>query len=153
MISAGGLGVGSSETGPQDEKKTMMTNPEPTRGRAMPEVDPYRADPLMDRPGNLRPGLPHMIGGGYDQGPGIGGGMHVGLNDPMFQGLVRNPEMLPGAPRGGMRFDPIGPPGMPGFRPDDFRQGGSRQGGRGGTHQHPDLPPMGGEHWGDSMFG
>lgn len=56
--------------------------------------------------------------------PRRGGGMHVGPGHPMF-----GPGRLGGgvgAPPGrgslppGARYDPIGPPGLPGFHPDDY---------------------------------
>ena len=49
----------------------------------------------------------------------------------------------------GARYDPIGPPGVPGFEPERFmppRQ--PRQPGQNWPGNHPDLPP----HRNDDMF-
>lgn len=96
------------------------------------------------------------FGGGSDLLPGGGVGMYptrgdfggsgsmlIGPNDPRFFGGNREPG-LPGGFRGpgippGVRFDPYGPPGVPGFEPGRFTSGPRRPGG--GTH--PDL-----EHFG-----
>ncbi|THG10298.1 hypothetical protein TEA_010558 [Camellia sinensis var. sinensis] len=53
-----------------------------------------------------------------------GGGMFVGPDHPMFGGMGRGigpilPGGLPGVPLGA-RFDPYGPPGVPGFEPNRF---------------------------------
>ncbi|GMH33740.1 hypothetical protein BSKO_01574 [Bryopsis sp. KO-2023] len=108
-------------------------------------VDPPKAphtDPLRDGPAQRPhpayvggPRYPYYPGGQGgvmpDMGMGVGGlgggrmggGMHVGPNDPMFRGGVRYPEM-PGRPGLGVpRFDPIAPLGMPGSRPEDFQRG------------------------------
>lgn len=71
-----------------------------------------------------------------------GGGMHVGPDDPIFsgrQGLPGLPGSGPGqfgpSHPGGARWDPIAPPGMPGFLPDSVdprRRGGP-------PAPHPDI--------------
>lgn len=49
--------------------------------------------------------------------PGMAGGMHVGPGDPLYAGRMRVPPggggRGGGGPLPGMRFDPIGPRGMP----------------------------------------
>ena len=76
--------------------------------------------------------LPHLPAGLMEGPPRRGGGMHVGPGDPMFgPGRLGGPLGGGGVgPGGGVlppgaRWDPIAPPGMRGFRPEDF--------------QHPDL--------------
>lgn len=99
---------------------------------------------------------PVYPGGGHDDlypGPGAGmfpsrgdfgsGGMLVGPNDPRFFGGTRGDPGFPGGQPGvppGARFDPYGPPNVPGFEPNRFARNPRRPGG--GTH--PDL-----EHFGD----
>jgi proteasome inhibitor subunit 1 (PI31) len=105
------------------------------------------------RPPGFAPAMPNV----FD--PLSGGGMHVGPRDPMFigGGGIRGgggvgigggggPPAFPLPP--GARYDPINPPGLPGFRPDDFIPGGGRgRGGRGagpgpgpgGQYIHPDV--------------
>lgn len=76
---------------------------------------------------------------------GFGGGMLVGPNDPRWgavgPGGIHTGGRVPGVPPGA-RFDPYGPPGMPGFEPDRFGVEPLRRppGGRGqGPPTHPDL--------------
>jgi len=72
---------------------------------------------------------------------GIGGGMLLGPNDPRWRigtDGVGGPQ-IPGGLRGvppGARFDPFGPPGVPGFEPNRFVRDPRRPPGRG---THPDL--------------
>lgn len=76
-----------------------------------------------------------------DRGPGMGGGMLVGPNDPRFFPMGGRPGLdFPGGSLvpPGARFDPIGPPDVPGFGPQHFvRRPPNRGGGGGGVH--PDL--------------
>ncbi|KAI7835435.1 hypothetical protein COHA_010664 [Chlorella ohadii] len=123
------------------------------------------------------PGIPLGIGAddvvppgvrppGYGGGPGFpgvmepgplrgGGGMHVGPGDPIFGpgrmggGVGGPPGHAPGM--GGLppgaRWDPIAPPGMRGFHPDDYQQPPGRV--------HPDMAQPGpgrGTDF-DQMFG
>jgi len=73
---------------------------------------------------------------------GIGGSMLLGPNDPRWAGGVARDPSFPGGHLGvppGARFDPYGPPGVPGFEPHRFSRGPRRPGG--GTH--PDLEQFG----------
>ncbi|KAK7256269.1 hypothetical protein RIF29_29710 [Crotalaria pallida] len=67
---------------------------------------------------------------------GVGGSMLVGPNDPRWFGgqqpTFRGAQ--PGVPPGA-RFDPYGPPGVPGFEPNRFARNPRRQ----GYDAHPDL--------------
>lgn len=102
--------------------------------------------------GVVMPPVYPMVGGGdlYPQ-PGAGmyptrggfgdGGMLVGPNDPRFfgGGTMGFPGGQPGVPPGA-RFDPFGPPDVPGFEPNRFARNPRRPPGSG---THPDL-----EHFG-----
>ncbi|XP_065872445.1 probable proteasome inhibitor [Euphorbia lathyris] len=107
-------------------------------------------DPQNDHPGVLFPPIPAFIGDDLAPGPGAGmyparggfggGGMLMGPNDPRW--LRGDPQNFPGGPLGvppGARFDPYGPPGVPGFEPNRFVRN-PRRPGRG---THPDLEPFG----------
>ncbi|XP_022747561.1 probable proteasome inhibitor [Durio zibethinus] len=70
-----------------------------------------------------------------------GGDMLIGPNDPRwFSGEHGSPGEQAGIPPGA-RFDPFGPPGVPGFEPYRFVRNRRR---RPGAGTHPDL-----EHFGD----
>jgi len=99
--------------------------------------------------------------GGVPAGPPHrGGGMHVGPGHPVFGpgklggGVGMPPEFGGRGDHGGSlppgaRWDPIGPPGTRGFRPDDFQPG------RDPSHPHPDMSQPGpgkGTDW-DQFFG
>ncbi|KAJ0988265.1 hypothetical protein J5N97_006621 [Dioscorea zingiberensis] len=74
-------------------------------------------------------------------GSNIGGDMLVGPNDPRWFGLGERPpfgDRIPSVPQGA-RFDPYGPPGVPGFEPGRFIRGPQRP----QRNPHPDL-----EHFG-----
>ncbi|EFN53306.1 hypothetical protein CHLNCDRAFT_136975 [Chlorella variabilis] len=138
------------------------------------EAEPLQEQPPgVSGVGYRPPGLPVGIGAddlvppgvrppGYGGGPAFpglmepgplrgGGGMHVGPGDPIFGpgrlggGVGRPPghgSLPPGA-----RWDPIAPPGMRGFGPDDFQ----REPGQ----PHPDMmqPGPGRGRDFDEMFG
>ncbi|CAN6183708.1 unnamed protein product [Urochloa humidicola] len=94
-----------------------------------PPIAPLGSDDLFPGPGAGF--YPHS-------GIGSGGSMHVGPNDPRF--FPSNPFPAPfggpgSVPPGG-RYDPIGPPGVPGFEPSSFVRRPRRPPG-GSTH--PDL--------------
>ncbi|KFK34644.1 hypothetical protein AALP_AA5G172500 [Arabis alpina] len=96
--------------------------------------------------------VPPIPDGGYSDlfpGPGAGmyphrgdfgdGSMFVGPSDPRFfggdqPGFMGPPQ--PGMPPPGARFDPYGPPGVPGFEPGLFVRQPPRRPGNG---MHPDL--------------
>ncbi|GMP50931.1 hypothetical protein CsSME_00017348 [Camellia sinensis var. sinensis] len=109
----------------------------PPAGIVYPPVYPVGASDLFPGPGA---GMYPTRG---DFGIG-GGGMFVGPDHPMFGGMGRGigpilPGGLPGVPLGA-RFDPYGPPGVPGFEPNRF----ARDPRRPGRGTHPDL-----EHYRD----
>lgn len=115
----GGLRVGEP-TGPQ---------PHPS-GFIVPPVNPLGGSDLFPGPG----------AGMYPSSGGFGGGsMLLGPNDPRwFGGGGVDPDFMQGGQPGvppGARFDPYGPPGVPGFEPNRFVRHPRRPGG--GTH--PDL--------------
>ncbi|KAK9831386.1 hypothetical protein WJX81_008664 [Elliptochloris bilobata] len=112
----------------------------------------------VELPGMRPPGAPDLPGMGGPLGgsglPGVsGGGMHVGPDDPLFAGRMgfgRGRKGDRGRLPPGARWDPVGPPGMQGFHPDDFRRGGP-----GGRSVHPDIMPPGpgASNDFDSMYG
>lgn len=143
---------GSTERA-DDVKKEMERSVLGDASQPGPRSPPLGYDPLMEGGAEHFPfgpqRLPRPIGGEYDRVGGAYGGMHVGMDDPMFSGHMRHPELLPHGTRGGPRFDPIAPPGMQGYRPGDFQQRVPRHPGQ----VHPDIAqPGGGTEW-DSMFG
>lgn len=93
-----------------------------------PPIAPYGGNDLYPGPGaGLFP----------ERGSGMGGSMLVGPNDPRFFGPGVQPGSIggiPGVPPGA-RFDPYGPPDVPGFEPQRF----VRQPRRPGGGIHPDL--------------
>ena len=109
-------------------------------------------------PGVRPPGFDGGVGILEGGPPHMGGGMHVGPGHPMF-----GPGRLGGVggvggggtyppPPGGIRWDPIRPPGLPGFRPEDYQRG---QQPPPPGHPHPDVMQPGpgrGTDW-DSYFG
>ncbi|VVB05604.1 unnamed protein product [Arabis nemorensis] len=120
------------------------------RGQYVGIPDPL--GPQIHPSGVVIPPVPRD--GGYsDLHPGLGAGMYphrggsgdgsmlVGPSDPRFfspygdqPGFMGPPQ--PGVPPPGARFDPYGPPGVPGFEPGRF----TRQPPRGpGNGMHPDL--------------
>ncbi|XP_068668609.1 probable proteasome inhibitor [Aristolochia californica] len=71
---------------------------------------------------------------------GVGGSMLVGPDDPRWFGMGGgHPDFMPGVPGvpPGARFDPYGPPNVPGFEPGRFVRNPPR---RPGGDVHPDLP-------------
>lgn len=91
-------------------------------------------------------------------GRGLGpDGMMVGPHHPIFgRGRTEPPPGHEGLIPPGARWDPIAPPGLPGFFPGDFERGRGRGRGRGGDEIHPDImqPGRGGFGTGfDGGFG
>ncbi|CAN1770137.1 Probable proteasome inhibitor [Linum perenne] len=105
-------------------------------GVVVPPVAPFGYSDLYPGPG----------AGMYPSRGGVGGdgGMLLGPNDPRWFGGENQglgfPGVQPGVPPGA-RFDPYGPPGIPGFEPGRFTRGPARPG-RGGN-MHPDLEQPG----------
>ncbi|KAL1195886.1 putative proteasome inhibitor [Cardamine amara subsp. amara] len=134
---------------PSRTQSSSETNVEPRYYTGIPDPSGSRIHPS----GVVVPPVPGN--GGYNDlfpGPGAGmypgrgnfgeGSMLVGPNDPRFfpygdpagrPGFMGPPQ--PGAPPPGARFDPYGPPGVPGFEPGRF----TRQPRGGPGSGHPDL--------------
>ncbi|XP_011094928.1 probable proteasome inhibitor [Sesamum indicum] len=138
---------GSLATTSSSQPSSSETRDDRSRPRlgADDTEDPYVSPPPT---GFVVPPVPGFGGSDIFPGPGagmypsrgdIGGGsMLVGPDDPrFFGGRIGEPGFhggLPGVPPGA-RFDPYGPPGVPGFEPGRFVRNPRRPGG--GTH--PDL--------------
>ncbi|KAK8632306.1 hypothetical protein V6N13_072700 [Hibiscus sabdariffa] len=128
-------GGGSRHYGPGvtiNEPRGPQTHPS---GVVMPPVNPIGGSDLLPGPG----------AGMYPTRGGFGGdgGMLLGPNDPRWFG-VGGEHGFPGAQPGippGARFDPYGPPGVPGFEPSRFTRNPPRRPGGG---IHPDLEHFGG---------
>ncbi|XWS43780.1 hypothetical protein CRYUN_Cryun16bG0133400 [Craigia yunnanensis] len=110
--------------------------------------------PQFHPTGVVIPPIYPFHGGDAFPGPGAGiyptrgdfggGDLLLGPNDPRWFGGVGGEHGFPGAQPGvppGARFDPYGPPGVPGFEPNRFFRNPPRRPG-GGTH--PDLEHFGG---------
>ncbi|XVF08184.1 hypothetical protein REPUB_Repub06bG0204200 [Reevesia pubescens] len=111
------------------------TGPQPhPSGVVIPPINPIGGTDLFPGP----------VAGMYPTRGDFGGGnMLLGPNDPRWFGGVGGELGFPGAQPGvppGARFDPYGPPGVPGFEPNRFVRNPRRPGG--GTH--PDLQHFGG---------
>ncbi|KAJ4833505.1 hypothetical protein Tsubulata_008005 [Turnera subulata] len=147
----------SSSSSSKQSSSTKPTSVETTDGSRHID-DPstiLHEDPQAYHPGMVYPPVPVSPYGVSDLYPGagagmypgrgssgIGGGMLLGPNDPRWFGGSGVEPGLPGGPTGippGARFDPYGPPGVPGFEPGRFTRN-PRPGGR----THPDL-----EHFGN----
>ncbi|ESW19716.1 hypothetical protein PHAVU_006G149300 [Phaseolus vulgaris] len=133
--------AGSSRRSSETRDRTRQDIPEPVSGFGEPAGPP---------PQIIFPSVP--IGSGSDLVPGpaagvlpsrgghgIGGSMLVGPDDPLWfgGGIGRDPAFpgrMPGLPPGA-RFDPYGPPGIPGFEPNRFARNPRRP----GYDAHPDL--------------
>ncbi|KAH9323557.1 hypothetical protein KI387_018196 [Taxus chinensis] len=121
VTSSGGQGANESHPG----LRVPAYQPD-SSGLIYPSIPPIGGSDLFPGPGA---GIyPHRSGGG------MGGGMLLGPNDPgwgnigiggdegpLFPGEVRG--VPPGAVPPGARFDPFGPPGVPGFEPNRFSRG------------------------------
>ncbi|KAG6385071.1 hypothetical protein SASPL_153895 [Salvia splendens] len=112
--------ISSTEASIREERDRLRVGPN--------TEDPYT--PL--HPGYVVPPIPGFGGGDLFSGPGAGmnpsrgdfggGSMLVGPDDPRFFGdRTRGPGFLPGVPPGA-RFDPYGPPNVPGFEPGRFEK-------------------------------
>uniref|UniRef100_A0A061RDY3 Proteasome inhibitor subunit 1 (PI31) n=1 Tax=Tetraselmis sp. GSL018 TaxID=582737 RepID=A0A061RDY3_9CHLO len=137
-------GAPSEQRGNESTNKNTVGHGKASHGEAAERAEadrlrePLRApDPSgMPYPPHPAPGIgagDFLPGGGLGPpgmggpagGPMRGGGMHVGPDSPMFDGRLRHPAgpSFGGPWVPGSRYDPIGPPGMEGFDPDDFRRG------------------------------
>ena len=152
---------GGLETRPPPPPEEQPHYPRPPPPHPVPSIG---ADDLY--PPGLGPGMPGIAhpfpGGGIGSG-GVGrgfggvGGSQVGPDHPLFG--ARHPGMrppgggigpghgppVPGLPPGA-RWDPIGPPGTPGFlppQPPGLGQGRGRGTGGGPPNFHPDIMPPG----------
>ncbi|KAH6761482.1 proteasome inhibitor-like protein [Perilla frutescens var. hirtella] len=117
------------------------------RDRLRIGLDTQEDSYVPPHPGYIVPPIPGSGSSDLFPGPGAGmypsrgdfggGSMLVGPNDPrFFGGPTREPFSggLPGVPPGA-RFDPYGPPNVPGFEPGRFVRNPRRPGGG----LHPDL--------------
>ncbi|XAR67670.1 hypothetical protein NMG60_11002518 [Bertholletia excelsa] len=116
--------------GTRDVEVPAPQNPQPTVRFPYPAVNPVGGSDLFPGPGA---GMYPTRGDS-----GMGGGMLVGPDNLLFGGVGRG--MGPGMPGGllgvppGARFDPYGPPGVPGLEPNRFVRDPRRPPGT-----HPDL--------------
>ncbi|KAK1377503.1 putative proteasome inhibitor [Heracleum sosnowskyi] len=127
-------------------KSSSVTRGSTADSYTEPEPQPYNPSGVVFPP--VYPGI-----GGNDLFPGTGAGMYpsrgdfgigggnlVGPDNPLFnmrfdgQRPVFPGAMPPGVPPGA-RYDPYGPPGVPGFEPNRFARNPPRPGGG----VHPDL--------------
>ncbi|KAK2657750.1 hypothetical protein Ddye_010802 [Dipteronia dyeriana] len=138
---------GSSKPSSSETSEASMRNTNDTTVRISEPTDPQLHPSGVVLPPVYRGGFSDMFpgppAGMYPRGDfGSDGGMLVGPGHPMFGGNDRLPGFpggIPGVPPGA-RFDPYGPPGVPGFEPNRFVRNPRRPGG--GTH--PDLEHFGG---------
>eukprot|EP00891_Asterochloris_glomerata_P008069 jgi/Astpho2/8069/Aster-03016 len=144
--------AGPAKPGPHPAEGSLRepnfsSGPAPPEGRIPALLGDFGRGDMI--PPGLPP-MPHLPPGSGDFIP-PGSGMMVGPDHPMFrQGRPRPGPGLPAHGGGvpGMRWDPIGPPGTPGFLPDDLQRPPPP------GQVHPDLAPRGfrGPDW-DSMYG
>ncbi|GMY14457.1 probable proteasome inhibitor isoform X1 [Fagus crenata] len=124
----------SSETSETSSRNVNLGVPIHPAGIVFPPVYPIGGSDLFPGPGA---GM-YPTRGGF----GPGGSMLLGPDDPLWLGRIGGdpgfPGGLPGVPPGA-RFDPYGPPGIPGFEPNRFARAPRRP----GSGTHPDL-----EHFG-----
>ncbi|KAF3434981.1 hypothetical protein FNV43_RR22068 [Rhamnella rubrinervis] len=143
---------GSQKAGSSSNPTCSETN-EQSRTVIIDSDEP--SDTQRHSPGIVYP--PVNPGGFSDLLPGPGAGMYpprsdfgpgsmlLGPNDPRWSQGIGVPDSfggLPGVPHGA-RYDPIGPPGVPGFEPNRFVRN-PRRPGRG---THPDV-----QHFGSDDF-
>jgi len=127
----------------KDEQKIGFTsldrpdssgNPPDSSGLVYTPIPPIGGSDLFPGPGAGM--YPHR------DDAGIGGSMLLGPRDPRWSigtdgvGGPRIPGGIRGVPPGA-RFDPFGPPGVPGFEPHRFVRDPRNRHGR---DTHPDLP-------------
>lgn len=137
----------------EPEGRPGWAQPGPGPGFPAPPVPSNVGADDVVPPGFRPPGM-GPTGGGDMPGLHPGGGMVVGPGHPIFGpgrlgGPVGGPPGLGSLPLGA-RWDPIAPPGMRGFHPNDFQRRPDP------AHPHPDImqpgPRNGNTDW-DAMFG
>lgn len=142
FIMSGEMGVSKNLKDKEEEPRSSHDFDIPRSSVGYEDIVPPGCRPPGLRPVVRPEGMPHP-----------GGGMHVGPDHPIFGGgkLGRSEDNQSRNEHGGIlppgaRWDPIGPPGTQGFRPEDFQ----RQQGK----PHPDMmqPGPGRTDW-DSFFG
>uniref|UniRef100_A0A2P2JBF2 Uncharacterized protein MANES_09G098300 n=1 Tax=Rhizophora mucronata TaxID=61149 RepID=A0A2P2JBF2_RHIMU len=143
-------------------KESSSGKPSRLEGCDMPRHDIIQPDIAVSEPtrapihpsGIVYPPVNPIGGSDLSPGPGAGvyptrgdfgagGSLLLGPNDPRWFGGVGGEPGFPAGRLGvppGARFDPYGPPGIPGFEPSRFARNPRRPPGR----THPDL-----EHFGD----
>ncbi|XP_028783439.1 probable proteasome inhibitor isoform X2 [Neltuma alba] len=130
---------GSSETG--DRSRPEVHQPDTGfREPAGPRIHPSGVIYPPINSGGVSDLYPGPGAGVYPMrgNPGTGGSMLVGPNDPRWFGDIGGEPGFPGGQPGvppGARFDPYGPPGVPGFEPNRFARNPRRP----GQDTHPDL--------------
>lgn len=126
-------------------RAAMGSRHPPASGPAGPYDGPHAYDGYVGGDGDLdrlRVGQSDLDpidrrGAGRGLGPD---GMMVGPHHPIFgRGRMEPPPGHEGHLPPGARWDPIAPPGMPGFFPGNFERGRGRGRGRGGDEIHPDI--------------
>ncbi|XP_072987904.1 probable proteasome inhibitor [Typha latifolia] len=145
--------VHSLNSGVLDKLERKVESTSSTRGYEVPRVstaEPVVGIPVEHQPQPSRLVYPPISPIDYNdvypgppagffphRGTGSGGSMLVGPNDPRFFPPGERPDTLGGLPGlpPGARFDPIGPPDVPGFEPSRF----VRRQRRPGDNTHPDL--------------
>ncbi|KAK7339733.1 hypothetical protein VNO77_20415 [Canavalia gladiata] len=139
----GSASASSSSKSSETSDQTRQVTPEPVAGYGEPAGPPNHHTGIIFPPVPLGSGSDLVPGPGAGVYPsrgglGIGGSMHVGPDDPRWFGGIGGdhafPGGLPGVPPGA-RFDPYGPPGVPGFEPNRFARNPRRP----GFDTHPDL--------------
>ncbi|KAL2610279.1 hypothetical protein R1flu_028852 [Riccia fluitans] len=118
----------------QPPRSSILEEPPRTGGFVYPEVPAFGGNDLVPGYGA------GVFAPRRDTGVGVGGSMLVGPGDPRWGRMGIGDVQPPGGPTPpgvppGARFDPFGPPGVPGFEPGRFTGPPRRP--PGGTH--PDL--------------
>lgn len=147
-------GSSASSLGDSKSSSAARGSTADTYQPAETEHQPYSPSRIIVPP--IYPGI-----GGNDAFPGTGAGMYpprgdfgsgggsiVGPDHPLFTGRIGGqqpgfPGALPPGVPPGARFDPYGPPGVPGFEPNRFARNPRRPGGG----VHPDLEQFGGDDY------
>lgn len=146
-----GSSGGNLSTQPSSSEKGVIRDDADGLGaESVGSYQPSRSFPQ----GYVVPPIPAFSGSDTIPAPGAGvyptrdtggfGGMLVGPRDARFFPGIGGDTGLPGGLQGvppGARFDPFGPPGVPGFEPNRFIRDPTRPG---SGRNHPDLEHFGG---------